>query len=181
MHEQWRVAGSGTRDDGRVTLDSGPRVVEPGHAPTPFTAEEIRLRSSQGRVKHVRVESEDEPTYVRSIRFVDCDADGATTERVRLGEDGTPDGPVHRQRVRWADLQAHASFPATQTHIVEERIELPIGVLDCLRYTVTDGEAVDTFWFAVQAPGMPVRYTREVNRCVVGTTTVILDALAQER
>jgi hypothetical protein len=155
--------------------DADPRVHQTGHAPTPFTAEEIRLRSSQGRVKHVRVESADEPTYVRSQRFVDCDEEGATVERVRLTDDGAPAGPVARDRVTWLDLQSHASFPVDRTDIAEERIETPIGELDCLRYTVTEGDAVDTFWFAKVAPGMPVRYTSTVAGRVVSTTTVILD------
>jgi drug/metabolite transporter (DMT)-like permease len=152
-----------------------PHLLGPGRAPTPFTAEEIRRRSTEGRVKHIRVESADEPAYVRSVRFVDCDAEGATVERTRLDHDGAPTGALERHRVAWSDLQAHASFPAEQTEIAQERIEIPIGVLDCLRYTVTDGESVDTFWFAKDAPGMPVRYTSAVAGQVVSTTTVIFD------
>ncbi len=161
-----------------AAADSDPHVLDPGHAPTPFTAEQIRARSTGGRVKHVRVESDGEPAVVRRIRFVDCDTEGATVERALLSDDGTP-GPVERQRVAWLDLQRHASFPAERTEIVPEQIENPLGPLDCLRYTVTDGEEVDTFWFATDSPGMPVRYTSTVAGRVVSTTTVILDTIEQ--
>ena len=152
-----------------------PHVLQPGHAPTPFTAEQIRTRSTEGRVKHIRVESADEATYVRLVRFVDCDDDGATLERVRLTADGAPDGAVERSRVTWFGLQSHASFPADRTAIEEERIDTPAGTYDCLRYTVDEDDGVGVFWFAKAAPGMPVRYTRWVGGEVVSTTTVIAD------
>ena len=75
----------------------------------------------------------------------------------------------------WLQPQSHASFPAERTEIVDERIETPLGVLDSLRYTVTDDGEVDTFWFAKDAPGMPVRYTRTVDGRIVSTTSVVLD------
>jgi hypothetical protein len=158
-----------------------PHVLHPDHAPTPFTADEIRQRTSPGRLKHVLVESPDEPTFVRSARFLECDAEGATLERARLAADGTPAGSVTRDRVTWLGLQQHASFPAAQTEIAAEQIEIPIGVLDCLRYTVVDGDEVDTFWFATDVPGMPVRYTNAVAGRVVSTTTVILDTADPRR
>lgn len=165
---------------GMAPGDPDPHVLEPDYAPTPFTAEEIRARSTRGRVKHVRVESENEPTFVRIIKFVECDDEGATVERAQLAEDGTTAGPIVRERVTWLGLQAHASFPAERAEIVREQIETPLGVLDCLRYTVTDGGDVNTFWFAKDLPGMPVRYTAAVGGHVVSTTTVILDTLVTD-
>lgn len=112
---------------------------------------------------------------MRTNRFVDCDADGATIERKRLDADGQPTGPVDATRSTWAELQGHASFPADKTTIVADTLKLPSGVLDCLRYTVTDGSNVDTFWFARSAPGMPVKVVgREAGR-VTSTVTMIDD------
>ncbi|MCH7845067.1 MAG: hypothetical protein IH850_04475, partial [Acidobacteria bacterium] len=33
----------------------------------------------------------------------------------------------------------------------------PMGALQCKRYTVTDGPTSDTYWFAMDKPGMPVK------------------------
>jgi hypothetical protein len=152
-----------------------PHILGAGRAPTPFTADEIRQGCPPGRTIRLLVEPGGAEPFVRTNRFVDCDADGATIERSRLGADGTPMGPVDASRSTWAELQAHASFPADRTTIVADTLELQIGVLDCLRYTVTDGSSVDTFWFARSAPGMPVKVVgREAGR-VTSTVTIIDD------
>ena len=58
-----------------------PHVLEPGHAPTPFTAEEIRRGCPPGRTIRMLVEIEGvEPAY-RVNRFVGCDEAGTTLER----------------------------------------------------------------------------------------------------
>jgi hypothetical protein len=149
-------------------VTSDPHVLGPGLAPTPFTAAEIRAGCPAGRVVHLLVEDVGEAPYVRYNRFTSCDADGATIERGRV--DGAP-GPA--DRTTWADLQAHAAFPAAGTTIAPDTIELPLGVLACDRYTVRDDEGVYTFWFAGEYPGMPVRITREVDGRTVATTTMI--------
>jgi hypothetical protein len=121
------------------------------------------------------VESAGEEAFVRSTRFVDCDEQGAAQERTLFSADGKPLGPVETYTTSWAELQAHASFPADRTVIGQESIETPMGPLDCLRYTVTDGEQVDTFWFATAKPGMPVRYTSHVDGQVTSVVTMIGD------
>ena len=40
------------------------------------------------------------------------------------------------EHTTWADLQAHAAFPAAATTIEPETIDIPLGMVDCLRYTV---------------------------------------------
>jgi hypothetical protein len=84
-----------------------------------------------------------------------------------VGDPGEPD------RSTWADMQAHASFPAVITTIEPETIDIPLGVLDCLRYTVHDDDTVMTFWFCPAYPGMPVRYSRQENGHTVSTTTMV--------
>jgi len=134
-----------------------PHVLEPGTAPTPFTADEIRDNCGPGKTIQLRIEvAEEEPTF-RQNRFLDLDDVGATLERTPLDADGAPTGEPEVDRVTWLDLQAHASFPTDVTTIEPERIETPMGELDCLRYTVRDGTTENVFWFATAIPGMPVR------------------------
>ena len=150
-------------------------VLGPGRAPTPFTAEEIRDGCPTGRTIRLLVESDDDEPLVRVNQFVECDADGATIERWRMTADGEPLGPAEKERATWAQLQAHASFPADQTTIALDTIETPIGELECRRYTVRDGASLHTFWFATTSPGMPVKYRTEHDGRVITTATVISD------
>lgn len=128
-----------------------PRVLGPGLAPTPFTADEIRAASQAGRTIELLVEGDGEEPYRRYNRYLACDDEGATLER------GRPGGEIETRRVTWAELQSHAAFPAAMTTIEPETIDIPLGRLDCLRYTVRDGDDVTVFWFATKYPGMPVR------------------------
>jgi hypothetical protein len=80
-------------------------------------------------------------------------------------------------RETWLELQAHASFPADRTETAPERIETPLGELDCLRYTVTDGSTVETFWFARTKPGMPIKYMTQEAATVTSVVTVIEDTV----
>jgi hypothetical protein len=152
-----------------------PHVLQPGHAPTPFTADEIRRGCPQGRTIRLLVEAEGAPPLISTRRYVSVDEDGATIERERFTADGAPLGDATTERETWLELQAHASFPADRTAITRERIETPLGILECLRYAVTEGSTVDTFWFAAAVPGMPVRYMTEEAGRVTSTVTVIED------
>jgi len=159
-----------------ATGEVDPHILAPGRAPTPFTADEIRRGCPAGRTIRLLVESDGEEPYLRISRFVHCDDEGATIERSRLTTDGQPLGPSEAGWTTWAQLQAHASFPADRTTIVAEQIETPLGVLDCLRYTVGEGSTVQTFWFADTAPGMPVKFTTEEAGRVTSVVAMIADA-----
>jgi hypothetical protein len=145
-----------------------PRVLGPDLAPTPFTAEEIRAACPAGRTIGLLVEAAGEAPSLRFTRFITSDESGTTMERGPLAG-----GDVTRVQVTWGELQAHAAFPSAATTVVEESIELPLGELECLRYTVKDGDGEDVFWFATALPGMPVRSSRLENGRVVTTTTMI--------
>ncbi len=152
----------------RVPRD--PHVLGPGLAPTPFTADEIRAGCPAGRTIRLLVEDDGAQPGIRYNRFVECDESGALIERGRDGE------PGERSRSTWAGLQAHAAFPIEATTIRYDTIDIPLGVLDCVRYTVRDeddGDGITEFWFAPAYPGMPVRYTRIEHGRAVGTTTMI--------
>jgi hypothetical protein len=151
-------------------------LLEAGHAPTPFTAAEIRRGCPTGRTIRLRVEIEGQAPFFSINRYVNADADGATVERTRFTLAGEPLGEAMQGRETWLELQAHASFPADRTEIAPVRIETPLGVLECLRYTVTDGATVETFWFAKMAPGMPIKYMTQEAGKVTSAVTVIEDA-----
>lgn len=154
-------------------MTSNPHVLAPGQAPTPFTAAEIRDRCAVGKTIRIRVEADGEAPYQRVTRYVECDDSGATLERSALALDGSPLGEPDLDRVTWLDLQGHASFPASDTEIEPDRIETPLGDLECLRYTVREGAAEKVFWFAKDLPGMPVRFLTRIDGKVVMTVTVV--------
>jgi hypothetical protein len=152
-------------------------IVRDGHAPTPFTADEIRGGCPAGRTAGVLVEPAHGEPFIRVTRFVDANADGAVEEFTRLTPDGHPiDGP-ETDRSTWAELQGHASFPSGQTTIEPEVLHGPLGRLDCLRYTVVDGSSVRTFWFARALPGMPVKVVTEEAGRVTMTVTMVANTL----
>ena len=157
-----------------------PHVLERGHAPTPFTAEEIRGGCPAGRSMKVRVDAPGEGSFYRVTRFLECDEVGAVVQRQRLALDGSPIAPPEGDRVTWRDLQAHASVPADATTIDTESIQTAIGKLDCLRYTVSDEDGQNVFWFATALPGMPVQYLTRANGQVVALVSVAESVLPNE-
>ncbi|MDZ5622422.1 hypothetical protein SFC88_16380 [Nocardioides sp. HM23] len=154
-----------------------PHVLAPGQAPTPFTAAEIRERCAVGKTIRVLVEIEGEAPYHRVTTYVECDDSGATIRRSTLALDHSPLAEPEIEHVTWLGLQSHASFPAADTTIESERIETALGELDCLRYTVRDGEGEKVLWFAKDLPGMPVRFLTRAGGEVVMTVSVVESSL----
>jgi hypothetical protein len=155
-----------------------PHVTAPGRAPTPFTADDIRRGCPPGRVSRSRIEAPGRPTVERVNRFVECDDEGALIIRSVVDGDGRPVGDEDVNRTTWRDLQEHASFPVEQVEIVDDRLDSPLGRLDCLRYTVTDADGVSTFWFAKDVAGMPVRVEiRDPAGQLVMTSTMVANEL----
>ncbi|WP_183095984.1 hypothetical protein [Nocardioides stalactiti] len=150
-----------------------PHVLEPGHAPTPFTGAQIRDATVAGKTLWRRVDEEGAAPYVRVSRFLDCDRDGALFERSMLTLDGQPLGEPQVGRVEWVDLQRHASFPAADTTIEDEVISTALGDLDCWRYSVGRGAEVHLFWFAKSLPGMPVQQEVRDDGRVTATVTAL--------
>ena len=146
-----------------------PHLLHPGHAPTPFTAAEIREGCPAGRTVTARTEAMGEPDRVDVTVFVETDPDGTLME-----------SNGRRHRVSWLDLQNHASFPAAVTTVTEDMIEIPLGAMECLCYRVVSDDTVSTFWFAKGRPGMPVLFTTESNGSLVSTTFVIDDVVRRQ-
>jgi hypothetical protein len=159
--------------DALVSGGGDPHVLGPGCAPTPFTADEIRRGSPVGKVIRLRVEPEGQEPFERVNRYLEADADGAVIERRHYAAGGEPKGVAEVWRTTWLELQEHASFPSESTTIRAETIETPLGALACLRYTVVDGQTVQTLWFATTMPGMPIKTTREEAGRVTSVVTML--------
>src|SRR5690348_14523931 len=151
---------------------SDPHVLEEGHHPTPFTAADIRAASRPGRTVRQRIEVDGEPTVLRIQQWVSADDEGATRIVGTLQADGSWTD-VRRSRSTWLALQGHASMPIETTTIEEVTLDSPMGPLACLRYTALDGDAIETFWFARDYPGMPVMTERTENGRVVERVTML--------
>ena len=128
--------------------DVDPHILEPDHAPTPFSASEIRDGCPAGRTVRFLVEPAGAEPFVRVTRFVGGDDEAADHESQRFSLDGRAQDEPVRERSTWVEFQSHASFPLGSTVIADDVIEIPAGRFECLRYTVADGDAVDTFWFS---------------------------------
>lgn len=145
-----------------------PHVLHLDHAPTPFTAAEIRAGCPTGRTVTARTEAMGEPDRVDLTVFVETDQEGAVLE-----------SNGRRHRVTWRELQGHASFPAAATSISEEVARTPLGEMECLCYRVVSSNAASTFWFAKERPGMPILFTTESDGVLASTTIVIADEVIE--
>ena len=152
---------------------SDPHQLRPDHLPTPFTAEEIRIRCQPGTTVRSLVVRAGEDPVVHVTRFVSADAEGAEQESWDEATDGTRLSEPERRRSTWLGFQEHASFPAGTTEVAEEEIEIPAGRFACIRYTSRDGDGVSTFWFGRSVPGMPLRFEERINGVVVFSSTAI--------
>jgi hypothetical protein len=155
--------------------DDDPNILQPGHAPTPFTAGEIKDGCPAGRTIGMLIEPRDGDPYLTINRFVTVDDDGADHEVKSLTMDGEEIDPPAQLRTKWREFQAHASFDAEQTEIASEVLETRMGELRCKRYTVTDGPTSDVYWFAVDKPGMPVKVETTAPGGVTYRLTMIND------
>lgn len=144
--------------------------MQPDHAPTPFTAEEIRAAAPAGYTVETVTETDGEVARQRTM-FTEVDEDRATIVSTPIDEHGDPAGDPRTGDAAWTDLQAHASFPADITTISDETIDTPLGSLACRRYEVAGSDHTNTFWFATEYPGMPIRFTSDAEHAP--TTTVV--------
>jgi len=152
---------------------SDPRVLEDGHAPTPFTAGEIREGCPAGRVTTFRIERAGAPAVLQTMRFTTNDVAGTVLAMSRHAE-GRPAPPRGQTaHATWKALQAHASFPAKKTTINEAHVKTPLGTFPCVIYEVKDGDAFARYCFARALPGPPVLDTRSVKGKQVLKMTIV--------
>jgi hypothetical protein len=147
--------------------------MRPDHAPTPYTAEQIRKASGEGRTDVFRIESAGQKPWTYTLKFLKGDREAAEVESFNPADDGTVTSRS-KDRQMWVDFQAHASFLELDTKITEETNEVPAGKFDCWLYTVLkrDAGATVRMWFAKKRPGPPVRMTTEEKGKVVFAMTL---------
>ena len=145
-----------------------PHVLGDGLLPTPFTAAEIRQAAGDGLTSVLFVESPDGSQHERINRFEQTDAEGAT---LRAWFADAPEEAV-TSRTTWRELQEHASFPRAHSTVTDEELALRFGRVRCRRYEIADAPdaPVETYWFSLEHPGMPVRYEVPLDGGMLRTT-----------
>jgi len=132
--------------------------------PAPFTAEQIRGATKNGRSYRYKVEMPSKPAKEYMITFRNVDDGGA---EIHSGGDAS-------KRISWTALQKQSEFPKDKTQAHDEKLKTPAGKFECKVYEVTMDEGeVWTFYFASKLPGAPVFFYSERNGKRLRTTTLI--------
>jgi hypothetical protein len=132
--------------------------------PPPFSAEQIRAATQNGRMYRFRVELEGKPTVLRTMTFTNVSEEGADLTSLVTLTDGTSVAPATTKRVTFRELQSHAEFPAARVTRSEETIDLAeLGSVHAIRYQVEGAEAGDreVYYFDPSKPGAPVFFYEE--------------------
>jgi hypothetical protein len=137
--------------------------MQPDHAPTPFSASEIRDGCPTGSWRSYRLSvlGPQGWSVTRQVtRFANSTADATDMEAFAVDADGNRVGEVQKAEASWSELQAHASFPQSATSIERVPVTLDCGQFDTWLYLVDsfeDGRRKEKrIWFALHLPGPPV-------------------------
>lgn len=154
------------RDDdaGAPAQQKGPEKPKGPIYPAPFTAEQIRDATKNGRTYRYKIETPGKPAKEYSITFRNVDEAGAEIHS----------GSAPPRRLAWRLLQQDSEFPKDKTKTHPEKLATPAGKFECTVYEVSgeDGE-VWTFYFAKKLPGAPVFFYAERNGRRLRTTTLV--------
>ncbi|HSO38819.1 MAG TPA: hypothetical protein VLT33_40090 [Labilithrix sp.] len=133
-------------------------------AAAPFSWEQIRAATKNGRTYRYRVEVPGKPAKERVLTFTKVDESGA---EIFAGGDAP-------RRMGWQALQKDAEFPKDKLTVHEESVKLPGGKFDCVVYEVRgDAGETWTYFFAKSLPGAPVLFYTEQDGRRVKTTTLL--------
>jgi hypothetical protein len=146
-------------------------------APPPFSAEQIRGATPNGRTYIFRMTEADGGVITRRVVFSDVSDETASIEAIMLDEYGEPLGESDKNVVTWEDLVTHASYPRDHTVISDASVEVPAGTYAAKLYTVTERkegkQQVTRAWFAKDLPGAPVKHVVEVDGTPVATMELV--------
>ena len=151
--------------------------LKPDHAPTPFSAKEIREGCPRDRTMVFQIEVFGKPMMFRTTRFMSHFEDRTVMEDITKMADGKKVGKTQIITAKWSDLQHHASFPAAKTKITNVKHTVPAGTFDCYLYTVTGTAAGKTvikqLYFAKKLPGPPIVYIEKTDGKITYNMTMI--------
>lgn len=137
-------------------------IIKEGHAPTPFSAEEICETCQTSTIKYLLEMKGREDTY-QITEFINISKTGSYFNTTTTDKNGKVLSRRRKNYAKWTDLQAHASFPEENTTITTDKIKLDPGEFECLVYTVETGDRLEKFYFAKELPGPPVYYEKFQN------------------
>lgn len=131
-------------------------AAEPATLAPPVTPGAFRAAFPAGTTIRYRIEAAGAPAVEERWQWVATDAEGCTIHTWTTLPDGTvrDDG---EGRSAWAELLAHAVFPADRTTVEDASIETPAGTFATWRYAVTEPDGSGkVLYFARTLPGPPV-------------------------
>ena len=133
-----------------------PASAEPP-SPYPYSVYDIRAGCPLGRVIEYRIEKAGAPARVERWAFTPLDNDTVKITTTAFDAEGKSVGAPTTESAKWTELHEHARFPQSATQISNESLALPAGTFDVMKYVVTKGPEVKTYWFARSLPGPPVK------------------------
>ncbi|MCK5221471.1 MAG: hypothetical protein KAR14_07820, partial [Candidatus Aminicenantes bacterium] len=152
-----------------------------GHAPTPFSAEEIRETCQTSTIKYLLEMKGREDTY-QITEFINISKTGSYFNTTTTDKNGKVLSRRRKNYAKWTDLQEHASFPEENTTITTDKIKLEPGEFECFVYTVKTGDSLNKYYFAKELPGPPVYYEKfQKGESVFRMTLVSNSALHKEQ
>jgi hypothetical protein len=132
--------------------------------PAPFTAEQIRKATKNGRTYRFKIEFPNKPPHEHVITFRNVDDSGAELHS----------GNQPPKRVGWPALQAQSEFPKDKVTTREDKLMTPAGKFECVVYELAgDNSEIWTYYFAKKLPGAPVFFYVERNGKRLRTTTLV--------
>lgn len=134
-------------------------IMQEGHAPTPFSAEEIRATCTTSTIKYLVEMKGREDTY-QITEFINISESGSYFNEITTDKNGKVQRRRRKNYAEWTDLQEHASFPEENTTITTDKIKLKPGEFECFVYTVKTGDRLTKLYFAKKLPGPPVYYEK---------------------
>ena len=160
-----------------ITSEAPPPDPDEGRAKTPYTREQIRDATPEGRSLTFVMESPDKPPVQKRFRFLASDDERTTIITELLDSNGKTIGTPENVSSTWEELRRHASFPKESTTIEDATAETPAGSFAAWRYIVVEASDEGTkrtvAYFAKDLPGPPVDLAVEMNGQLVMTMTLI--------
>jgi len=165
------TSNAGARPSSARSTTMAPLGATKYFAPTPYTAEQIRLSNPPGTKTVYRITTAGSATVVQTTWFVTDDGKATHLESETVDEAGNPVGEIERWAGPWTELRDHAKFPASHTVRKQGVVETEAGSYACHLYEVErdyqSAPAQNRFWFDVEAAGSPVVYEIEQEGAIV--------------